>query len=87
MFFSPGCFAVPQTQQINFVCQIQLHFFPSPVAGIRGQTFIRRAIELLNYIPKPTKKKPLCGSFLEGKTQYFFLGVVVKHLLSLDPPE
>ena len=57
MFFSPGCFTVPQTQQMNSVCQIQLHFIPSPVAGIRGQTFIRQATELPNCIPKTTEQK------------------------------
>lgn len=77
MFFSLGCFVVPQTQQINFACQIQLHFIPSPVAGIRGQTFIRRAIELPNCIPKPTEQKsPFVTLFLREKPKHpvFFFG-------------
>lgn len=57
MFFSPGCFAVPQTQQTNSVCQIQLRFIPSLVAGIKGQTFIRQATELSNYIPKTNEQQ------------------------------
>lgn len=80
MFFSPGCFAVPQTQQTNSVCQIQLRFIPSLVAGIKGQTFIRQATELSNYTPKTTeqKRKPsACDSILGrregGEHPVFFL--------------
>lgn len=71
---------MPQTQQTNSVCQIQLHFIPSPVAGIRGQTFIRQATELPNCIPKTTEQRsPSVILYWGGEwggdpnTQCFFL--------------
>jgi len=76
MFFSPGCFTVPQTQHTNSVCQIQLYFIPSTVAGIRGQAFIRQATELSNHIPKTAKQKcPLVTLFWvrRPKRSVFFL--------------
>lgn len=98
MFFSPGCFAVPQTQQTNSVCQIQLRFIPSLVAGIKGQTFIRQATELSNYIPKTNeqqqkKNKHYVRLYLGeeqeggGNTERFSLKITLKHLPSLEPPE
>lgn len=54
---------------MNSVCQIQLYFIPSPVAGIRGQTFIRQASELPNCIPKTTEQKYLSMTLFWGETQ------------------